>query len=58
MLEPGHAGYSTSEHRLESRAVEFSADRLERIFRLVLAVCFMGVLGLEFWLLISALGIG
>jgi hypothetical protein len=56
MLESKHVGYSSPERYSESGTDPIKADLLERVIRFVLVICFMGVLGLEFWLLISALG--
>ncbi|MGD2162709.1 MAG: hypothetical protein PVI81_05950 [Anaerolineales bacterium] len=58
MLESKHAGYSSAERYAESSPTKIKTDGFERIIRLILVICFFGVLGLEFWLLISALGNG
>ncbi len=58
MLESKHAGYGSTERYPEGVPAELGEAALERILRVFLAVCFLGVLGLELWLLISALGTG
>lgn len=57
MLESKHAGYGTTECYPDGTQAELRKDLLERIIRAFLAICFIGVLGLELWLLISALAI-
>lgn len=58
MLEPQHAGYRSQEHYKSESTAEFKVDALERIVRVILVICFMGVLSLEIWLLVSTLGSG
>jgi hypothetical protein len=58
MLESERAGYGPSKHHLERKGVGVGVDSFERVIRTILVICFMGVLGLELWLLISAFGSG
>lgn len=58
MFEQRHAGYRSREHKVVERVAQLDHNAMERTIRLILAICFMGVLGLEFWLLVSALGSG
>jgi hypothetical protein len=58
MLESKHVGYSSAERYAEDSTPEFEMAGFERIIRVLLVICFFGVLGLEFWLLIAALGSG
>jgi hypothetical protein len=58
MLDLKHAGYRPPEGYPGGQTAEFRADPLERIIRMILVICFLGVLGLELWLLVSALGVG
>lgn len=59
MLEPKHAGFGSKHgYSRTSGATRYYPDLLERIIRSFLVVCFLGVLGLEIWLLISAFGSG
>lgn len=58
MLDFKHAGYRPHKSYPSGRTAELRADPLERIIRTILVICFLGVLGIELWLLVSALGIG
>jgi hypothetical protein len=58
MLESKHAGYRSRDHYPAESVPELSESTLERIIRVILVFCFAGVLGLELWLLISAIGSG
>ncbi len=58
MLDLKHAGYGSAERYQDDATRALRTEALERIVRLMLAICFMGVLGLELWLLISAFAAG
>ena len=58
MLESQPSAYRSPEPYTQSSIDETRMDTLERVIRSVLLICFLSVLGLELWLLVSALGSG
>lgn len=58
MLESRHSTYRSPERYSRDSLKGAKMDPLERVIRSILLVCFLSVLGLELWLLVSALGGG
>lgn len=58
MLESKRAGYRTPERCSNEGPPGLSVDTFAGVIRVILAICFLAVLGLEIWLLVSALGGG
>jgi hypothetical protein len=58
MLESQPSAYRSPEPYTQDSIDETRMDSLERVIRSILLICFLSVLGLELWLLVSALGSG